>query len=463
MTYGTTARRAVRTSVIGVTAAATIGAGLAVADTLSHPGSHTGRGSATANAAAEATATDRHVQQVAQPGVDEAAVDVRGSGTNTGTGTSTNTGTGTGTNTGTSTGADASPTRRICSDGAKWLRVRFDDLTLRAGDSITLTTTRGKDLTLTSRNWQGKSFYTRALEGECLSVTPRLHHTGSSYAISAYQAGQRPLAQVAVTVAAAGDICGTACNQTDDVVTRINPAALITAGDNAYDRGSSSDYRQKYEPHWGQFNKIVHPSAGNHEYKTSGASGYFGYYEAAGVPTGGRGKGYYSFDVGDWHLVALNSNISDSAGSAQGQWLKQDLAASTKPCTMAYWHHPRFSSGDHGDNSGSTDLYKILTDHKADVVVNGHDHHYERFAPATADGKKDEANGLREFVIGTGGRTLYSSTHASRGPSEVFNNKTFGVGEFNLSATGYKFAFRPVAGRTFTDSVEGTCHAKTRP
>ncbi|GHC68523.1 metallophosphoesterase family protein [Streptomyces flavofungini] len=267
-------------------------------------------------------------------------------------------------------------------------------------------------------------------------------------------------AAATVTVAVAGDICGSACNQTAPVVKSMDPQAVLTAGDNAYDSGSASEFRDKYDPYWGQFSKVVHPSPGNHEYRTSGAKGYFDYFGGKGVHVGERGKGYYSFDVGDWHLVALNSNLGSTADKTQREWLAKDLGASTKPCTMAYWHHPRFSSGDHGDQTTMSSHYKILTDHRADVVVAGHDHHYERFAPAMADGRKDEANGLRQFVIGTGGRTLYSKTTSSKGPSEVFHNRTFGVGRFDLSATGYKFTFRPVDGRTFTDSVSGTCHSK---
>ncbi|WP_206314043.1 metallophosphoesterase family protein [Streptomyces coryli] len=265
-----------------------------------------------------------------------------------------------------------------------------------------------------------------------------------------------PRPRATVTLAAAGDICGSACNQTDDVVTAIAPDAVITAGDNAYESGTIEEYKAKYEPTWGKFNDIVHPTPGNHEYGDD-ANGYFEYF---GSKAGEPGKGYYSFDLGDWHLVALNSNVAAGAGSAQEQWLRSDLAASTKPCTLAYWHHARFSSGDHGDDGDLTALYKALTDHKADIAVTGHDHSYERFAPALADGTKS-ADGVRQFVIGTGGRSLYSDRNDSAGPSEVFNNNTFGVGQFELTATGYSFTFKPVAGRTFTDSVSGDCHAKS--
>ncbi|MEU5809212.1 RICIN domain-containing protein [Streptomyces sp. NPDC047718] len=350
--------------------------------------------------------------------------------------------------------------RRVCADGAGWMRLRFADLTLRGSDTVTLAGSSGDTYTLTSRNGTGKEFFTRAFSGGCVTVTPRLSQAGSSYSINGYQSGKEALANASVRIAAAGDICGEACNQTASVVSAMAPAAVITAGDNAYESGTLSEFNGSYDKNWGKFNSIVHPAPGNHEYKTSGAKGYFDYYQGKGVRTGDRDKGYYSVDVGDWHLVSLNSNISTGVGSAQEKWLRADLAASTKPCTLAYWHHARFSSGDHGDSSGTAPLMKALTDFKADVAVWGHDHHYERFAPAMADGTRDTVNGMRSFVIGTGGRALYSTRSTSVGPSEVFNNNTYGVGQFDLTSTGYSFAFKQVAGRTFTDSVSGTCHAK---
>ncbi|GAB3497285.1 hypothetical protein GCM10027521_47700 [Amycolatopsis cihanbeyliensis] len=260
-----------------------------------------------------------------------------------------------------------------------------------------------------------------------------------------------------VTVAAVGDICGSACNQTDDVVAGMGADAVITAGDNAYNSGTRSEFDYNYDPYWGRFNDIVHPSPGNHEYY-SDAVGYDDYYRDNGVHIGDRGEYYYSFDLGEWHIVSLNSNIDARSGSAQERWLRQDLERNTKPCTMAYWHHPRFSTGGHGDSSRMSDVYEALTDYRADVVVSGHDHSYERFAPATVDGTEDAENGLRQFVIGTGGRGLYSGRSSSDGPSEVFENDTFGVGRFELSATGYSFTFEPVSGRDFTDRVSGECH-----
>ncbi|MGH3737803.1 MAG: metallophosphoesterase family protein, partial [Micromonosporaceae bacterium] len=345
----------------------------------------------------------------------------------------------------------------VCDDGAQWLRLRFTALSLAGGDTVTVTGAAGGAYTLTGRHWNGKAFYTRAFAGECVTVTPRLRDPRSRYAVDAYQSGSQQLSQASVTVAAAGDICGSACNQTDDLLDTMNPTAVITAGDNAYDSGTLSQFNNQYHPTWGRFNDRVHPSPGNHEYYTSGAAGYFDYFTGQGVYVGERGQGYYSYDVGDWHMVALNSNVSRGAGSAQETWLRNDLASSTKPCTAAYWHHARFSSGNHGDSTSVNALYTALYDAKADLVIVGHDHSYERFAPARPDGTRDDTNGVRQIVIGTGGKSLYSSRSSTAGPSERFNNNTFGVGELTLTATGYTVDFRPVAGRTFTDHVTGSC------
>ncbi|MGH3712904.1 MAG: proprotein convertase P-domain-containing protein [Micromonosporaceae bacterium] len=352
----------------------------------------------------------------------------------------------------------AASAQSVCDAGAHWLRVRFTELSLYGSDTVTLTGSAGGSSTLAAKNWNGKAFYTRGLSGECVTVTPTLTDPRSRYAVDAYQSGSQPLSQASVTVAAAGDICGSACNQTDDVVSGMSPTAVITAGDNAYESGTLSEYQNNYHPTWGRFNSIAHPTPGNHEYYTSGAAGYFDYFTGQGVDVGERGKGYYSFDVGEWHFVALNSNVSRGAGSAQETWLKNDLAANTKPCTAAYWHHARFSTGSHGDDTSVGALYSALYAAKADLVIVGHDHSYERFAPARPDGTRDDTNGIRQFVIGTGGRGLYADRSSTVGPSQVFNNNTFGVGKFVLTSTGYTMDFLPVAGRTFTDHITGTCH-----
>ncbi|WP_083752581.1 metallophosphoesterase family protein [Actinosynnema sp. ALI-1.44] len=346
----------------------------------------------------------------------------------------------------------------VCAPGAKWMRIRFTELSLRGNDSVTLAGSRSGVYTLTAVHWPGKAFHTRAFEGDCVRVTANFADSGSSYAIDSYQAGANELAQATSIVAAVGDLCGSSCDQTAAVVKNMNAQALVLAGDNAYDSGSLNEYRQRYDPNYGQFRSIVHPTPGNHEYRTPSAAGYFDYF---GSLAGERGKGYYSFDVGDWHFVALNSNISRTASSAQVTWLKQDLAASTKPCTAAYWHHPRFSRGDHGDNTSITPFFEALYNAKADLVVVGHDHNYQRFAPSKPNGARDDVNGVRQLLVGTGGRGFYSYDMNSAAVQEAGNAKTFGVAKLTLTATGYRHDFVPVAGRTYTDTVSGKCHKAT--
>ena len=359
----------------------------------------------------------------------------------------------------TAAAAKAGTSQQICASADdRWVRVRFRELTLVGKDSVTVTGSRGGSYTLKATNWQGKAFYTKAFQGNCVSVKPSF--TGaSSYRVDAYQAG----IAATVTVAAAGDICGSACNQTRPVVESMNPAAVITAGDNAYNSGTLSEFNNNYNPQWGVFKSKTFPTPGNHEYGTSGAKGYFDYFNGVGQNTGRageRGKGYYSYDVGDWHFVALNSNISKSASSTQVQWLRADLAASTKPCTAAYWHHSRFAAGNYSDDTSMQPFFQALYDYQADLVVSGHDHNYIRFAPSKPDGTKDAVNGVRQLLIGTGGKSLYGSGGTTKATIEKKEYSTFGVGKLTLTATGYTAAFVPVAGRTFTDSVQGTCHAK---
>ncbi|MFE0137990.1 metallophosphoesterase family protein [Streptomyces sp. NPDC059037] len=258
-----------------------------------------------------------------------------------------------------------------------------------------------------------------------------------------------------VTVVAAGDLCGSACNQTAKLVSKINPTAVITLGDNAYKKGTASEFREKYAPNWGKFRDKTYPTPGNHDYDTNDAEGYFDYF---GSRAGTKGKGYYSYDLGDWHFVALNSEISAGSGSTQEKWLRADLKTNKKPCTAAYLHRPQFSTGDHGDDSKVKPLFTALYENKADLFLSGHDHHYERFAPSKPSGAKDTANGLRQLVVGTGGTTLRDDRNDSKATTEKVNMKTFGVAKLTLSSTGYEHEFVPVEGRTFTDKVSGKCH-----
>ena len=196
---------------------------------------------------------------------------------------------------------------------------------------------------------------------------------------------------------------------------------------------------------------------GNHEYQTANAAGYYSYFgAAAGDPT----KGYYSRNLGAWHVISLNSNctiISCSAGSAQEQWLRADLAANTALCTVAMFHHPRFSSGSlHGNDSALGPIWNALYEFNADLVLNGHDHNYERFAPQTPGAAADAVRGIREFVVGTGG-TEHRGIGTIRANSQV-RASTSGVLKLTLKPAGYDFEFVPIAGETFTDSGSGTCH-----
>ncbi|MGY0231394.1 choice-of-anchor J domain-containing protein [Longispora urticae] len=356
------------------------------------------------------------------------------------------------------TGARGAAPRTVCQQGARWLRLRFTDLSLRGADSVTVSGTAGGGYTFTAANWPGRAFTTQAFAGNCVQISPQLTEPGSRFAVDSYQAGATDLAAASVTVAAVGDLCGSGCNQTAALVTTMNPDALILAGDNAYNSGSASEYRDKYDPYYGKFKDKTYPSPGNHEYNTSNASGYFGYF---GTRAGPAGKGYYSFDVGDWHFVSLNSNIDMGSSSPQVTWLKNDLAANTKPCTAGYWHHPRFSGSSHGDQTAVNPLFTALYNARADLVVVGHDHNYQRFAPSKPDGTRDDVNGLRELLIGTGGTGVYGLDSNTAAEREKGNADTFGVGRLTLSATGYKADFVPVAGRTFTDTVSGTCHKAT--
>jgi hypothetical protein len=282
--------------------------------------------------------------------------------------------------------------------------------------------------------------------------------------VSATASGTAITQTATVTVAAstavlvgAGDIstCGNNNDEATAVLLDNIAGTVFTAGDNAYDNGTAAQFANCYDPTWGRHKARTRPSAGNHDYETSGAAGYFGYFgAAAGDPT----TGYYSYDLGSWHVIVLNSNLSMSTGSTQEQWLRADLAASTKTCTLAYWHHPRFSSGSHGSGTASQPLWQALYDFDADVVVVGHDHDYERFAPQTPAGAADPVRGIRQFVAGTGGRDLRAFADAPLATTEVRNADAFGVLKLSLHPTGYDWDFIPIAGQAFTDSGSSVCH-----
>jgi hypothetical protein len=229
---------------------------------------------------------------------------------------------------------------------------------------------------------------------------------------------------------------------------------VFTTGDNVYPDGTAEEFADCYGPSWGRHVERTRPSPGNHDYHTAQGAGYFEYF---GSLAGEPGKGYYSYDLGSWHVIVLNSNLPVEPGSAQEGWLRAELAAHPVACTLAYWHHPRFSSGTvHGSDPDMQPLWQALYDFGADVVLAGHEHNYERFAPQDPSGTADPARGIRQFVIGTGGRSLYPFGRTIAN-SEVRNNDTYGVLKLTLHPTSYTWEFIPGAGRTFQDAGNAPC------
>lgn len=259
----------------------------------------------------------------------------------------------------------------------------------------------------------------------------------------------------------AGDIgeCGsTGTEQTARLLDGI-PGLVWTVGDNAYPAGGREDFLRCYEPAWGRHRERTRPTPGNHEYWTTNAAPYFEYFgEAAGTP----GEGWYSYEYGGWRIIALNSNVDTGPRSPQLRWLRALLADDDHRCTLAYFHHPLISSGAHGDNVDALDhsdvrsLWSALYDARADVVLAGHDHHYERFAPVNPAGELDEARGLRLFIVGTGGGTLRGRGASPHPASEVFEQGRFGVLRLELRPTGYRWAFLTTDGPVL-DRGEGVC------
>ena len=286
-------------------------------------------------------------------------------------------------------------------------------------------------------------------------LTAALIVAGALLAASAQSGGGDPV------LIGAGDIAS--CNSTGDEATAklldSIPGTIFLAGDDAYESGTAQQFADCYDPSWGRFKDRTRPAVGNHEYLTRKAQPYFNYFgSAAGDPT----KGYYSYDLGKWHIVVINSNCSQvggcTAGSPQEQWLRDDLRAHPADCTLAYWHHPRFSSGEHGNTVAMQPIWQALYDSGAELVINGHDHDYERFAPQDPTGVADPVRGIREFVVGTGGKNYYQF-NAPVANSEVRNAFTFGVIKLTLHPTSYDWEFIPEAGKTFTDAGHGVCHA----
>jgi acid phosphatase type 7 len=269
------------------------------------------------------------------------------------------------------------------------------------------------------------------------------------------------------TLVGASDIagCGAAlagAEATAKLIEKI-PGEVFASGDLAYEHGNAAEFHECYGTTWGRFKDRTHPALGNHEYGVPGAADYFRYWGARAGPVG---KGYYSFDLGVWHIIALNSNCDApglggcGAGSPEETWLRKDLSEHKGSCIIAYGHHALFSSGIFRKHAVHPELKQIVNDlyaAQADLLLVGHEHSYERFAPQDPDGKVDPEHGIREIVVGTGGRS-HDPLGFAMDNSEVRNMDTFGVLKVTLMPHGYTWEFVPVEGQTFTDAGSGVCH-----
>ena len=255
-------------------------------------------------------------------------------------------------------------------------------------------------------------------------------------------------------VLAAGDVamCSSGARETLDILDA-TAGAILVVGDAAYSsERHPNPYVDCYEPTWGRYKARTHPVPGNHDFEN--LDQYFDYFGAAAGP---RPAGYYSFDVGAWHVLALNSNVDMGAESEQGAWARRDLAASRARCTLAFMHHPRFSSGPHSLNTLVVPMWELLDSAGVDVVISGHDHIYERFAPMRANGARDDRAGVRQFIAGTGGAERYRIRRIARN-SERRSDHSFGLLKLTLHPEAYRWEFVPAARSRFRDSGSGNCH-----
>ncbi|MFB9908681.1 metallophosphoesterase family protein [Allokutzneria oryzae] len=269
-----------------------------------------------------------------------------------------------------------------------------------------------------------------------------------------------PSSEAAPTViAVAGDIADTCLAsssscvhpKTAKLVTDMNPVAVLTAGDNQYKSGTIEQYQKYYDTSWGKFKPITKPSPGNHEYNDK-ARGYKEYFGSIATP---QGKTYYSYDIGNWHFVALDSNIATAESSEQGKWLTEDLKRNTKGCVAAYWHHPFVSSASHGDQKVAEPFWRTLYAAGADLVFGGHDHDYERFKPLNPNRQVDEAKGIRSVVVGSGGASLYPVQ--ARPITEKAYSK-HGVLKLQITDTTYSWQHLGLDGTVLDSAGPYTCH-----
>jgi hypothetical protein len=254
--------------------------------------------------------------------------------------------------------------------------------------------------------------------------------------------------------AGAGDVakCGVGdAEATARLLDRI-PGMVFTLGDNVQDVGAAEEYEKCFEPTWGRHRWKMLSTVGNHDWYGGHGRPYFSYFGAGAGPAG---LGYYGTVLGAWQIISLNSEIPAGPGSPQYEWLKALLATSPHACTLAMWHRPLFTSGPNDAAGQMRDIWRLLSQYGADLVLSGHNHAYERFAPQDADGRADP-RGPREFVVGTGGYPLYNRTRVQAN-SEIFSSDSWGVLKLTLKGIGYDWEFVPVAGKTFRDSGTGAC------
>ena len=251
-------------------------------------------------------------------------------------------------------------------------------------------------------------------------------------------------------LAGAGDIamCGSSGPEATAKLLDGIEGIVFTAGDNAYFHGTVQEFRDCYDPTWGRHKTRTRPAAGNHDYESAGAAPYFAYF---GTRAGPSALGYYSFEAGIWHVVSLNTNIPMGSGSTQLLWLRDDLTSHTTPCTAAIFHHPLFTVGPNGPTEGTRDIWRVLYDAGVDIVINGHDHLYQRFAPQNPNGVSDPQRGIREFVVGTGGAELYGFARSQ--PNIETYVSRFGILKLTLMQGSYEWQFLAVDG-----SVPDTGH-----
>jgi alkaline phosphatase len=282
--------------------------------------------------------------------------------------------------------------------------------------------------------------------------------------------GMQSLAASQAILAGAGDIakCGSRLDDAEATAKVLDEifkpldgkspeGVAFTLGDNVYPKGRAQEFRDCYDTTWGRHKHRTRPAAGNHDYKTKNGKAYFDYF---GDKAGERDKGYYSYDLAGWKIIAINTNCRQARGcgpgSPQYEWLRQELENSP-PCLVAYGHHPRFSSGRHGAEKDMHPLFQLLYQHNADLYIAGHDHNYERFAPQDPSGRPDPERGVRQFVVGTGGREHRKVGRPSMN-SEIIDRTSFGILKLTLLEHSYDWEFVPVAADSFRDSGSGECH-----